>query len=367
MPTTDILPCHIVNMTDGWSAPDSALSGSVNQAPAFDAGRVRRFRSPLARFIVRRLATALLTLVVVSMIIFGATDLIPGSPAASILGKFATRSELGVLDKRLGFDKPLTTRYVDWVGGLVQGSLGNSAVGLAQGERSAPIWPLIRGRLANTFTLTLLTALLVIPLALLLGSLAAIRFDRPLDHTISTVTLTLIAMPEFVVGSLLILLFFVLLHWLDPTSLIPPGSPAIKHVGLLILPVLTLLATSVGWATRLVRAGMIEALQSDYVTAARLNGVAEWTVIRRYALRNALAPSVQVFAITVQALFGGIVVVETIFSYPGLGQALVTAVMSHDSTLVESVAMLIAAFYIAINVAADFIVLLLVPKLRTRS
>ena len=351
----------------GWPDPDQAVAERLEESLGDDVVGAARARSPILRFLVRRFASALVTLVVVSIVIFAATDAIPGSPAASILGKFATPSEVVVLDKRLGFEKPATTRYFDWVGGLLQGTLGNSAVGLAQGQRSAPIWPLIRGRLANTLTLTLLTTLLVVPLALLLGSAAAIKVDRPLDHTITTVTLALIAMPEFVVGALLILLFFVALRWLDPTSLIPPGSPAITHPALLVLPVTTLLATSVGWATRLVRAGMVEALQSDYVAAARLNGIAEWTVIRRYAMRNALAPSVQVFAITIQALFGGIVVVETIFSYPGLGQALVTAVLSHDSTLIESVAMLIATFYILVNVLADFIVLLLVPKLRTRA
>lgn len=324
-------------------------------------------RHPLLHFAVRRISTGVLTLVMASIVIFLATDLIPGSPAASILGRFAPPHQLALLDKQLGFDKPLTTRYVDWVHGLFQGTLGNSAVEIARGAHSAPIWPLISGRLGNTLTLTALTTLLVIPLALLIGTMAALRLDRPLDHAISTVTLTLIAMPEFVVGALFILLFFVTLHWLDPTSLIPPGSPAITHIGLLVLPVLTLLATSVGWSTRLVRAGMVETLQSDYVTAARLNGIAEGTVIRRYALRNALAPSVQVFALTVQALFGGIVVVETIFSYPGLGQELINAVMTHDSTMVQSVAMLIAAFYIAVNVLADFVVVLLVPKLRTRT
>ncbi len=314
---------------------------------------------------VRRTVAGLLTLLVATVLIFLATDLLPGSPAAAVLGKYSTPAEIHALDKHLGYDQPLAVRYLDWLDGLAHGKLGNSAVGLAQGEPAAPIWPLIRSRLLNTLTLTLLATALLIPISLVLGSLAALRVGRFTDHAISTVTLALISMPEFVIGSLLILLFFVALNWLPPVSFIAPGSLAITHPTELVMPVLTLLATSVAWTTRLVRSGMVDVLDSDYVQMARLNGLAEPRVIRRYALRNALAPSVQVFAIAVQALFGGVIVVEVVFSYPGLGKGLVDAVMIHDNPLIQSIALLIGAFYILVNVLADILVVVLVPKLRT--
>jgi peptide/nickel transport system permease protein len=163
----------------------------------------------------------------------------------------------------------------------------------------------------------------------------------------------------------LILLFFSVLHWLQPVSLIPPGSPAAAHPNLLVLPVLTLLATSVAWTTRLVRAGMVEVLDSDFVQMARLQGLREPLVVRRYAMRNALAPSVQVFAVSIQALFGGVIVTEVLFSYPGLGAQLVNAVEAHDTTLVQGIALVIATFYILVNVIADVVVVALVPRLRT--
>ena len=203
------------------------------------------------------------------------------------------------------------------------------------------------------------------PLALFFGTWAALRAGRLTDHTISTGLLATISLPEFVTGTLLVLVFFSVLGWLQPVSFIPPGSPAIEHPKLLVLPVLTLLAASVAWAARLVRAGVIETLGSEYVQAARLNGLSERRIIRRYALRNALAPSVQVFAVSIQALFGGVIVTEVLFSYPGLGAQLVNAVEAHDTTLVQGIALVIATFYILVNVIADVVVVALVPRLRT--
>ncbi|HEY1366399.1 MAG TPA: ABC transporter permease [Gaiellaceae bacterium] len=323
-------------------------------------------RRRLARFVARRVLTGILTLFVASILIFAATDLLPGSPASNALGKFATKPQIAALDRKLGYDHPLPVRYLNWLGGVVHGDLGDSAIGIAQGSASAPIWPLIRDRLFNTLTLAITTAILLVPISLLLGAWAALRVNRPADHAISTTTLALIALPEFVVGTLLILLFFTVLHWLQPVSLIPPGSPAVAHPNLLVLPVLTLLATSVAWTTRLVRAGMVEVLDSDFVQTARLQGLREPLVVRRYAMRNALAPSVQVFAVSIQALFGGVIVTEVVFSYPGLGKELVDAVLIHDTPLVQSIALLIATFYILVNVVADIVVVLLIPKLRTQ-
>jgi peptide/nickel transport system permease protein len=323
-----------------------------------------RRRAPLTRFFLRRLATGALTLIVASMLIFAATDLLPGSPASNALGKFATPEETHALNEKLGFDHPLPVRYWNWLAGAVHGDLGDSAVGTANSGVPTPIWPLIHDRLLNTLTLALTTAVLLVPLALLFGTVAALRAGRLADHTISTALLATISLPEFVAGTLLVLLFFSLLGWLPPNSFIPPGSAAIDHPKLLVLPVLTLLAASVAWSARLVRAGMIETLGSEYVLAARLHGLPETRIVRRYAMRNALAPSVQVFAVSIQALFGGVIVTEVLFSYPGLGAELVNAVQAHDTTLVQGIALVIATFYILVNVIADVVVAALVPRLR---
>jgi peptide/nickel transport system permease protein len=325
-----------------------------------------RRRLPLLRFFVRRLAIGILTLLAASILIFAATDLLPGSPAANALGKFATPQQTHALNEKLGFDHPLPMRYLNWLEGAARGDLGDSAAGTANSGVATPIWPLIRDRVLNTLTLALTAAILLVPLSLLFGTIAALKAGKLTDHTISTGLLAIISLPEFVAGTLLILLFFTVLDWLPPNPLIPPGSPAIDHPRLLILPVLTLLGASVAWAARLVRAGMIDVLDSEFVQAARLNGLPEGRIIRRYALRNALAPSVQVFAVSIQALFGGVIVTEVLFSYPGLGAQLVNAVEGHDTTLVQGIALLIAAFYILINVLADVAVVALVPRLRTQ-
>ena len=214
--------------------------------------------------------------------------------------------------------------------------------------------------------LAAVTTLLMIPLALVLGVLAAVQAGRPLDHAISVSSLAIISLPEFIIGSLLILLLFSWLDVLPPVSLIAPGTSPLSKPDALVLPVLTLLGASLAASIRMVRAGMVETLTSEYVTMARLNGLRERAVITRYALRNALAPSVQVFAQNIQYLVGGIVVTEYLFNYPGLGKELVDAVAIRDVREVQSVALLVAGFYVLLNIVADLLVVLLVPRLRTQ-
>jgi peptide/nickel transport system permease protein len=297
--------------------------------------------------------------------VFLATEVLPGDPATTALGRFATPEAVEDLRGRLGLDRPLLVRYADWVVGLLRGDLGDSVVGLAQGRSSAPIGPLVAGRAANSAILATVTTILLIPLSLLLGAAAALRGGRTLDHLISTTMLVVVALPEFVVGSLLILLFFVQLGWLPPVSLVAPGDSPLGNPRILVLPVLTLLATSLAWTVRLVRSGMLDVLGKDFVQMARLHGLSGWTVVTRYALRNALAPSVQIFAVVIQYLVGGIIVTEAVFGYPGLGTALVEAVDTRDTRMVQSLAMVLSAVYVFIHLAADMLVMLLVPKLRT--
>jgi peptide/nickel transport system permease protein len=321
---------------------------------------------PLARFVIRRLVIGLVTLIVASLVIYVGTSVIPGSPAAAVLGRQASPAEVAQIDHRIGYDRPLLERYVDWLKGAIHGDFGNSAVASAQGLES-PIWPTIRGPLANTATLAVITILFLVPLSLLLGLIAGMTAGRLPDHLISTLTLVFMAIPEFVVASLLVVVFSVTLSLLPPVSLLAPGTSPLEHPNILVLPVLTLLAVTVAWTTRLVRVGTIDVLKTDYVQMARLQGISERKVLRRYVLRNSLAPSVQIFALSIQYLFGGVIVTESVFGYPGLGKQLVDAVQSHDNTQVQAIAMILATIYILINIVADLIVVLLVPKLRTQA
>ena len=337
----------------------------IDAAAGQIGSRRARRRWPLAAFLVRRVAAALATLFVVSILIFAGTEVLPCDAAGAVLGRTATPEQLAEMQALMGLDRPPHERYLDWLGGILTGDLGNSAAGYAAGGES-PIWDEISPKITNSFVLAAITALLMVPIALVLGVFSAVRAGRPLDHSISIGSLALISLPEFIIGSLLILLFFSWLDVLPPVSLIPPGTSPLAKPEALVLPMLTLLGASLAASIRMVRAGMIETLSSEYVTMARLNGLRESVVVRRYALRNALAPSVQVFAQNIQYLVGGIVVTEYLFNYPGLGKELVDAVAIRDVREVQSVALLVAAFYLFLNIVADFLVVLLVPKLRTQ-
>jgi peptide/nickel transport system permease protein len=320
--------------------------------------------SPVLRFVGRRLLGAVVALLVASVLIFVGTAVLPGDAASVVLGRSATPKAVAQLNRQMHLDRPLVQQYTDWLRGFVHGNLGDSSVGLAQGAKHAPIWPLIADPVKNSLILAAVAALFMIPLSLGLGALAAVYAGKPLDHVISIASLAAIALPEFVIGSLLIGVFFVWLNVLPPVALIAPGDSPLAHPTKLVLPVATLLLASLAAGTRMVRAGMVETLQTEYVQTARLNGLAEKRVLLRYAMRNALAPSVQVLAQNLQWLIGGIIITENVFAYPGIGSTLVVAVGNRDLTLVQSVAMLIALVYVLVNLLADLIVLLLVPKLR---
>ena len=334
-------------------------------APRASLGAARR-RRPLLWFVLRRLAAGVATLFVVSVLVFVGTEVLPGDAAGAVLGRTASPEQLAEMRELMGLDRPAHERYLDWLGGILTGDLGNSAAGYAAGGE-LPIWDEIAPKIKNSFILAAVTALLMVPLALVLGVFAAMRAGRPVDHAISLTSLAIISLPEFIIGSLLILVFFSWLDVLPPISLIPPGTNPLSEPKALVLPVLTLLGASLAASIRMVRAGMVEALRSEYVTMARLNGFRERVVVSRYALRNALAPSVQVFAQNIQYLVGGIIVTEYLFNYPGLGKELVDAVAIRDVREVQTIALLVAAFYILLNIVADLLVVILVPKLRTQA
>jgi peptide/nickel transport system permease protein len=322
-------------------------------------------RFGLAKFVVRRIGQGLVTLALLSILIFLATNALPGDAAEAALGKDATPARLAELRSELGLDQNIVVRYGDWVGDAARGDLGKSTHGVAQGASDPSVSHMIGAPFRNTMILWLLLAILLVPTTMILGTLAA-RFEgRPHDNVISYGGLVLGSMPEFVLGTVLIFVFFTKLGWLDPVALFDVNSNPLQHLGSLILPVATLLAVSGAFATRQVRAGVREALHSEHVVAARLNGLSDSTVLRRYGLRTAIAPSIQTMAQSLQLLFSGLIVVEALFAYPGIGQVLVTSVQSQDTAVVQSIVLLLAAVFLVINIVADLLVVLVVPTLRT--
>jgi len=321
---------------------------------------------PIAWWLARRILAAVVTLLAASILIFFLADALPGNIGASILGRNASPRGIALLNRQLGQDKPVLVRYLDWLGGALHGNLGNSAVSLAEGT-PASVTSIMAHPLENSLVLACITALLLIPISLALGVMAGVRAGRPADRAISATSLAFVSLPEFVLGALLILLFFSALNVLPPVSYLAPGQSPLSQPKELVLPVLTLLGVSSASVIRLMRAGMIDVLRQGYVEAARLNGFPESRVIWRHAIRNALGPSVTITAQNIQYLLGGLVIVESVFTYPGIGSLFVSSVTAHDVTEIEGIAMTLATAYIVINLVADFLVVMLVPKLRTQT
>ena len=319
---------------------------------------------PIARFVARRLAAGAASLLVASFLIFVSVQVLPGEVVSVVLGKDATPERVAAIRKELNLNDPLPQRYLTFVTHVFTGRFGNSSAALAQGQKLS-VWSVIRTPLRNSLILAGITTLLFVPLALVLGTLSALRAGRAVDHAISVPSLVASSMPEFLVGTLLIVIFFTQLNLFPPVSEIGPGQTPFTHPEALVLPVLTLLAVTLSLGSRLVRASMIGVLRADYVRMARLNGQPESHVVVRYALRNALGPGIQAIAQTMQYLLGGIIITESVFDYPGIGSKLVEAVSLRDVQEVGVIAMILAATFIVINIIADLAVMLAVPKLRT--
>lgn len=308
---------------------------------------------------MRLLRTSVFLLLVISMLVFAVTNVLPGDAATAILGRNASPDALAEFRRNLGLDRPAAIRYVEWLGGIFCGDLGHSVTA------HRPVVELVVPRIYNSLVLAAIALFVMLPLGVGLGIVAGTKPGNPYDQIISTASLGLIAIPEFVIGTILILLFAI--HWklLPAVSLVRAGVDPLVTPGVLVLPAATLVLVGVPYVLRMVRAGIVEVMAADYIQMARLNGVPERQIILKHALPNSLAPTVQVVALTLQWLIGGAFVVETVFGYPGIGQGLVQAVSTRDIPLVQSVALLIAAAYIAVNLLSDFLIRLLIPRLRT--
>jgi peptide/nickel transport system permease protein len=311
-------------------------------------------------FVVRRLLLGLLVLILVSILVFVATQLL-GDPARAILGRDATKDSIAKLHRELHLDQSAPAQYLSWVGGLLHGDFGTS---LASKE---PVSQLLGPRLVNSAVLVFCAAVISIPLSIAIGAWAALKREKAFDTITSNLMLVLAALPEFVVAVLLVILFATtVLHILPSISQIQPGQRPWDVPKELILPTATLVIVVAPYVARIMRASMVEVLESDYVEMARLKGLPERTVLIRHALPNAIGPVFQVIAINLAYLAGGIVVIEYVFNYSGIGSALQDAVVNHDVPVVQALAMLIAAVYVVVNLLADVGTILVTPRLRSR-
>lgn len=311
-------------------------------------------------WVLRRLLVGVVVVFAVSVIVFAATQAIPGDPVRRILGNNATAEQIAALRTQLGLDRSLVAQFISWIGGLVQGDLGTTVTA------RIPVVDVIGGRIMNTAVLVLVTGILMIPLSILLGGVAAARRDGWLDQVFVYGSLAFIATPPFVVGTVLIMLFATSVWNLFPAiALIPPGESPLQHPAMLVLPVLTLLGAVVPYLARFVRASLVEVLDSEYIRMARLKGVPTRILLWRHAVPNSLASFVQATAIMLAYLVGGAVVIEYLFNYPGVGTLFVDAVKESDIAVVQAVALVLSAVYVLLNLLADILVVYLTPRLRT--
>ncbi|WP_158802905.1 MULTISPECIES: ABC transporter permease [unclassified Acidisoma] len=316
----------------------------------------------MKRLIIRRLLFGLLTLFLVSVVIFAATEILPGNAARALLGRDATPDALAAAVARLHLDRPLTTQYGLWLGGILTGQPGNSLV------NGRSVLGQVMPRVENSLTLLVLAGLVGVPISLLAGIFAASRRSGFFDNVVSVTALGLAATPEFVVGFFTVIVFATsVFHWLPPVSMVAPGASVLARPQILVLPVLTLILVIFPYLFRMIRSSMIEILQSDYVEMARLKGVSRGRIIFVHALPNAIAPTVQVIALTFAYLAGGVVLVEYVFAYPGIGQSLIYAIFARDVPVIQFEVILLAAFYVGLNILADLITILVTPKLRARA
>ncbi|GAA1943663.1 ABC transporter permease [Kitasatospora viridis] len=310
---------------------------------------------------LRRLAAAAGTLLAASVLVFAATALAPGDAASARLGGRAGPAQVAELRHRLGLDQPAWSRYGHWLWRALHGDLGTS---YASGR---PVADLIAERAGNSLLLGAVAAVLLVPSALGLGLWAGVRAGRAADRVVSTATLALVSLPEFVTGTLLVLVLAVGLGLLPSVSVPSAGQSPLTQPQILVLPVLTLLSACLAQNVRLVRAGVIEANGSEAVRTARLGGLPEHRVLLRWVLPAAVVPAVPVFARYLAYLLGGTLVAETLFGYPGLAAALVDATASRDVPVVQGVTLLVAGLTITLNLLADLLANALNPAARSHS
>ena len=308
--------------------------------------------------IARRLALGLLTILVTSVLIFAGTEVLPGDVATAILGQSATPEAVEAIRNQLGLHDPAPVRYVRWLTNFLQGDLGTS---LANGR---PIAHQVGARLGNTLFLAAVAAAIAVPLAIVLGVIAAIRANGLFDRASSVASLIAVSFPEFFIAYVLVIVISVNLGWFPSVANISPTMGLGTRLYVVALPAITLVLGVLAQMMRMTRASVIGVMSSPYVEMAVLKGLAPWRVVVQHALPNALAPIINVVALNLAYLIVGIIVVEVVFVYPGMGQYMVDAVTVRDMPVVQACGLIFAAFYIFLNMAADILAILANPRLR---
>ena len=311
----------------------------------------------MVRFILKRLGLALITLWLLSVIVFLLGQVLPADPARSILGPLAAPSAVHVLDHQLGVDKPVLTQYWNWISNFPGTSY----------QYQAPIGPILLPALLRSLKLGTFALIILVPLGIIGGVVSALNAGKPIDKTITIVGQSMLTVPEFVSGIVLIVVFAVELGWLPVTATAPPGSGFFTQLKYLILPVIPLVMVLFGYISRMARVGTVEALDSDYARTATLKGLPRGVVVRRHALRNSLLPTITVIATQTGYLVGGLVVVEVLFRYNGIGELTFNASTQHDIPMLEACVLTIGAFYMLVTLVADIGYSLLNPRIRLKA
>lgn len=311
----------------------------------------------MVRFILKRLGLALITLWILSVIVFVLGQVLPSDPGRSILGPLAAPSAVHALDHQLGVDKPLLTQYWHWISNFPGTSY----------QYQTAIGPILTSALGRSLKLAIFAFIIVVPVGIIGGVWAALKVGKPLDRTIGIVGQSMLTVPEFVSGIVLIVVFAVELGWLPVTATAPTGSGFFTQLKYLILPVIPLVMVLFGYIARMARVGTIEALESDYARTATLKGLPRGVMIRRHVLRNSLLPTITVIATQTGYLVGGLVVVETLFRYNGIGELTYNAATQHDIPMLEACVLTIGVIYMVVTLVADISFSLLNPRIRLRA
>ena len=318
----------------------------------------------LRRAIIQRALVGVLTLFVVSILIFIGTSILPGDVAQIILGQMATPESLAALREKLGINQPAHIRYFMWLGDFVTGDLGISKAGSGMGTLGTPISEMLIPRLSNTLQLASVVAVIAIPMSLALGLAAAMYPGTRLDRIVTFSTLSLISVPEFMVATFLVLVLAVVLGWLPATAYMSNDAAGWDLIRALAMPTLTLVILASSQIIRMTRATVLNVMSSPYIEMAILKGVPRKRIILRHALFNAIGPIVNVIALNLAWLISGVVIVETIFAYPGLAKLMIDAVQTRDLPLVQACAMVFCIAYIILIFLADMASILSNPRLR---
>ena len=297
-------------------------------------------------------------MVVVSMAIFAITEILPGDAAKMIMRQGATHQNLEKIRKDLGLDRPAHVRYISWVGGVLQGDLGTSFV------QKRPIVDITKSRLSKSIILALFAFVISVPTAIAAGVWAGLRPDGKVDRVVSLSSMVGISLPEFVTGVILILIFSSWLGLLPSTSSILPGTNPITRPQILILPSLTLTGVLFAYIMRMTRANVLEVMQAHYVRTAILKGISQKRVILRHVVPNAMLPTITVVGQNIGWMLGGLIIVESVFAYPGMGLLLLTAIQNRDVPLLQTLSLIITATYAISNLIADVSYAILDPRIR---